>query len=260
MSSIGWHPANFESALRIIESGSPLILNGLRTIIRVEGYLSCPPPSRDPTGTYRIIDRQGEFIFQRRSSDGRWEAVDPNSLISLDRTKAQKFDILDSPTLLESDLTEAKGVMGTALVYLDIDDFKKLNTRFSETTVDLTVLPEFQKLITDFVAGHGFAYAEGGDEVILLFPNTGHRAGVAFCEDLRELIRTRSFDVDDEVVGITISIGVTHDAGGKVEDLQQRANEAKNHSKKHGKNCTSIFEESSARCVLLPKDAASTQS
>jgi len=71
----------------------------------------------------------------------------------LKRELEQKFGILFSAAQEQRDLdlwaTEAAGVPGYAigLVFLDIDDFKRLNSAFTESIVDRTVLPAFPRLV-----------------------------------------------------------------------------------------------------------------
>jgi hypothetical protein len=54
-------------------------------------------------------------------------------------------------------------LLGAALIYLDIDHFKAVNTKLTERVVDKTLLPQFQRLVWNAAAGHGFAYDEGVD-------------------------------------------------------------------------------------------------
>lgn len=52
------------------------------------------------------------------------------------REKHQKFEILDSPALLAADLSKPCGILGRAVLYIDLDDFKAINTQLTETVVD----------------------------------------------------------------------------------------------------------------------------
>jgi diguanylate cyclase (GGDEF)-like protein len=155
------------------------------------------------------------------------------------RALDQKFGILDGPQLLRPDLAAAHGRLGTALVYLDIDHFKQLNTRFTETLVDKTVLPQFQRLIVEAAKGHGHAYAECGDEVTVLLDNFCESMATAFALALPALIRTARFEVNGQPVTLTISAGVA--AGGNPQDLPERANLAKQHAKENGRDCVSVW-------------------
>jgi len=108
--------------------------------------------------------------------------------------------------------------------------------------VDRTVLPQFQRLIADAVAGHGYVYAEGGDEVIVLCPNLSSRSSRTLAQDLVEAVRSTQFRVGDVPVRLTISAGVA--SGVSPEDVQalpERANVAKKFSKEQGRDRASFW-------------------
>ncbi len=153
------------------------------------------------------------------------------------RAKDQKFGILDVPTLLAEDLRSARGMFGVALVYLDIDHFKGLNTKYTERVIDRTVLPQFQGLIADAVVGHGYAYAEGGDEMVILLPNFSAGMAAAFMADLLDFIRRVPFQVENGTETITVSAGLA--IASSIRDLPHladRANEAKRDAKDQGRD------------------------
>jgi diguanylate cyclase (GGDEF)-like protein len=161
------------------------------------------------------------------------------------RALDQKFGILDGPQLLRQDLAAARGRLGVALVYLDVDHFKQLNTRFTETLVDKTVLPQLQRLIVEVCKGHGRAYAEGGDEVTVLLDNFSQSMAAAFAVALAEAIRSARFEVEAQPVTLTISAGVA--ASENLRDfpsLPERANLAKQYAKEHGRDCVSVWSPS----------------
>jgi diguanylate cyclase (GGDEF)-like protein len=168
------------------------------------------------------------------------------------RAKGEKFGILDSPKLLSHDLASSAGVMGTACIYVDIDSFKALNTRYSETVVDRDILPPFQRLLSNSVEGVGFAYAEGGDEVTVLLPNATAEMAAAWCVGFRSLLQERVFSTGDSQVHLTVSVGLSHvESGGDRSALRQQANLAMRKAKELGKDrvCTYSAEGSSASVV-----------
>lgn len=89
----------------------------------------------------------------------------------------EKFHVLRSSSTFSRDLTfhrkrcELRGVP-LAVAFLDIDDFKKFNSKLTEPTVDRDVLPPFLRAIEAAVYCRGFAYQEGGDEYLLILPNS----------------------------------------------------------------------------------------
>lgn len=109
-----------------------------------------------------------------RASDGQAPVPEPCTGPIL-RTKHEKFRILDSPQLVLDDVLRSGGIFGVAVLYADVDHFKPLNTKYTERVIDQTVLPELQRLIAASVEHHGYAYAEGGDEMVIVLPNTSPR-------------------------------------------------------------------------------------
>jgi diguanylate cyclase (GGDEF)-like protein len=167
------------------------------------------------------------------------------------RTRDQKFGILDAPSLLESDVQQSVGLLGSALVYLDIDHFKQVNTKFTERVVDKTILPQFQRLVAEATEGHGHAYAEGGDEVVILLPNFSFSMAVSFVADLLTLVRSTQFMVESQRESLTISAGVaTTSVPEEAVLLPERANLAKRDAKERGRDRASVW--TSAGCRPAP--------
>jgi diguanylate cyclase (GGDEF)-like protein len=157
----------------------------------------------------------------------------------LRRPKHEKFGILDSPTLLMADLHETCAYSGTILLFLDVDGFKTFNTKFTERVVDATLLPELQRSVLAFLGSHGFVYAEGGDEIVVLLANSTMEMGIAFAEALRNHIASIRFKVSNEEVALTVSIGMTSSMKvDTVDSLPELANKAKAEAKVRGKNRT----------------------
>jgi len=171
-----------------------------------------------------------------RASDGQAPVPEPCSG-PLHRTKHEKFAILDSPRLLASDLENSIGTFGASVLYLDIDHFKALNTKHTERVIDKTVLPSFQTLVATAVERHGFAYAEDGDEVVILLPNTSLSLAAAFAEELRYRIERHLFAIEGDGARITVSIGLASSTSSLTQ-LTEWANLAKAEAKQRGRNRT----------------------
>ena len=125
----------------------------------------------------------------------------------------EKFHILEAPTLLLPDLAYYRArcalrSCGVAVAYLDVDDFKSYNTRYSETRVDRDLLPTLMEAIEAQVFAHGHAYRFGGDEYAMLLPNIARGAAIRFLLELQARLAAT------EYVGIehppTVSIGLCH--------------------------------------------------
>jgi diguanylate cyclase (GGDEF)-like protein len=171
-----------------------------------------------------------------RPSDGQVPVPEPCSG-PLQRTKHEKFAILDSPRLLQGDLENSGGTFGVSVLYLDIDHFKALNTKYTERVIDQTVLPSFQALVAAAVQRHGFAYAEGGDEVVIVLPNTSTSLAAAFAEELRHRLEDQVFAIESAIARITVSIGLASSTSTPAQ-LTEWANLAKAEAKQRGRNRT----------------------
>jgi GGDEF domain-containing protein len=97
----------------------------------------------------------------------------------LERELEQKFGILFSAAQEQRDFevwaSDAAGVSGYAIgvIFLDIDDFKRLNSAFTESVVDHAILPHFQQLLRKLTLHRGAAYRHGGEEIVVMLPNCG---------------------------------------------------------------------------------------
>jgi len=150
------------------------------------------------------------------------------------REREQKFGILSSPGQAERDFktwTEANRQFDrpVAIIFLDIDHFKALNTKFTETTVDEAILGPFQQLLVRICSGRGEAYRHGGDEFLVLLRNCGLREAGEFAERLRTTLAEASFPVGEEAVRVTISAGAASwpAHGDLYRDVLRAANVAK---------------------------------
>jgi diguanylate cyclase (GGDEF)-like protein len=182
----------------------------------------------------------------------RW--TDPVSDLRPRREKQQKFGILDSPTLLTSDLQQQSGVFGTALVYLDLDNFKAINTHLTEVVVDEVVLPPLHALLGAQADSIGHAYAEGGDEFIFLLPNFSEQMAVAFAEEVRRHIEAVRLKGPAAAIRLSASLGVAHATQtADLSDIRKRANEAKRFVKQHGKNGIAVWRVSAPEIIADDK-------
>lgn len=90
---------------------------------------------------------------------------------------------------------------GYALVMIDIDQFKKINDSLGHNFGDL-VLKRLAGILTHAVGSDGIAYRIGGDEFVMIVPNSRVRE---LCEQIRRNVRCED--------RYTISQGVLLDMG-----------------------------------------------
>jgi diguanylate cyclase (GGDEF)-like protein len=137
-------------------------------------------------------------------------------------------------------VSQAAEVTGysVGVIFLDVDGFKQLNTTFTESIVDRTLLTELQRLVAGLCLHRGAAYRYGGEELLILLPNCPLDEAAAFAQKVRAQIATNTFRVQEQTVRITVSIGVAvwplH--GNTLATVIERANREERAAKEEGKN------------------------
>jgi two-component system, cell cycle response regulator len=111
------------------------------------------------------------------------------------------------------------------LIRIDIDHFKTINDTRGHQGGD-RVLAEVARRLAGALRGGDELARWGGDEFVVLLPNT-ERAGIArAAERLRAAVAEGPVALEGGDVGVTISIGWAHWAGDTASDLLLRADRA----------------------------------
>ncbi len=132
-----------------------------------------------------------------------------------------------------------------ALFLGDIDDFRKINNTFGHQTGD-RVLAGIAGLMKQAVEGVGFVGRWGGEEFVVLVPNTDEQTALAIAELIRRSVQDYIFRTNEgQEVRATISTGVAlfpRDAGDIVA-LVKQADRAAYLAKRMGKNRVCLYED-----------------
>ena len=161
----------------------------------------------------------------------------------------EKFGILQASSRFLPDLAfyrQECGLRGNSLsaAFVDVDDFKAMNTLYSETKVDRDILPPLMFAVEAHVNARGHAYKQGGDEYIVLLPNAGRAEAVAILSSLQAKVLALSFGplITEK---ITTSIGlctIGDDCHLTDREVLEAMNRAEAHAKKNDKNCIVTYE------------------
>ncbi|HSC18129.1 MAG TPA: PleD family two-component system response regulator [Rhizomicrobium sp.] len=126
-----------------------------------------------------------------------------------------------------------------AFLIMDIDHFKSVNDTYGHDAGD-EVLREFAKRIGANVRGMDLACRYGGEEFVVVMPDTDMAVAATIAERLRRGVEMTPFPISREPgkLNVTISIGIAEleAGGGTAEALLHRADQALYRAKREGRN------------------------
>jgi len=129
-----------------------------------------------------------------------------------------------------------------SLLILDIDNFKKINDSYTHVIGDL-VIKFLVETVQKIDINIGCFARLGGEEFIILLPETELNQGLIIAETIRKTISKQALINDSLVIDFTVSIGVAsyQESDTSLEMIIQRADNALYQAKQQGRNrvCTS---------------------
>jgi diguanylate cyclase (GGDEF)-like protein len=123
------------------------------------------------------------------------------------------------------------------VVMVDLDRFKAINDTHGHQTGD-AVLVELARRLTEATRDVDLVARFGGEEFILLLPNTTSAGARTVGEKVRERIGDEPFMVDDLALDVTVSVGVASypEHGSTVKELVAAADGALYRAKAGGRD------------------------
>jgi len=126
-----------------------------------------------------------------------------------------------------------------AFLIMDIDHFKAVNDSHGHDIGD-EVLREFANRISANIRGIDLACRYGGEEFVVVMPDTDVEFAHTIAERLRKSVETTPIEISraPDALNITISIGiaVSQGEGDNAEKLLHRADQALYRAKREGRN------------------------
>ncbi|MEX2137546.1 MAG: diguanylate cyclase [Chloroflexota bacterium] len=127
-----------------------------------------------------------------------------------------------------------------SVAFIDIDRFKPINDTYGHHTGD-AVLQEIASLIGDNIRGSDLFGRYGGEEFMLILPETTPEEATVLAEHLRQLVMDHPLSTaPGQGLKVTISIGVAGDVGSQLQAdrLVDQADAAMYAAKSLGRNRT----------------------
>ena len=148
----------------------------------------------------------------------------------------RRFFIDSSKTVLELAKRERTPL---SLMMIDIDKFKNVNDTYGHQVGD-EVLKLLAKIMKSRQRKSDMSCRYGGEEFIVLLPNTSIEEAESVAEELRESVEQSHFELSmKESVKFTISIGLSTvqlENEGSIEKVLKRADDALYEAKESGRN------------------------
>lgn len=148
----------------------------------------------------------------------------------------------------------------TALMMIDLDYFKQVNDRFGHE-VGNQVLKLTAKLIGKATRQLDIQCRYGDEEFVVILPSTNLLLARQVAERLRKLIAAAEIKIDEEILRVTASLGISvrlSRDSGNAATLIKEADEALYQAKENGRNqvCFKSSEDAEREVVNLDEKAA----
>jgi diguanylate cyclase (GGDEF)-like protein len=124
-----------------------------------------------------------------------------------------------------------------SLLILDLDHFKQINDNYGHLTGD-QILINFTLAIQNYLRSSDYFGRYGGEEFVILLPETDQADALKIAQDICDLIAHLSIPTEKGNLNITVSIGVAvfRPQDTRIEDIFDRADQCLYQAKALGRN------------------------
>lgn len=145
----------------------------------------------------------------------------------------------DGTIAKETSMMKQEGY-SSCLILIDIDHFKKVNDAHGHPTGD-SILIEFGRLLKKHLSIYDTVCRLGGEEFLILLPQTKLEEAIATAERLRAFVESNDFCVCGQRLRITASFGVSKlCAGDGLINQYTDVDNAVYLAKQSGRNCVKV--------------------
>ncbi len=255
----------------VAKTGKPAIVNDVDrdarfqkrfdelTLFQTRSVLCAPLVSRGHTiGVVEILNREARSRFTQRDLKLLLTLVEP-AAIALENAilfqRTERLAVTDDLTKLYNS-RYLNGYLGKeisranrrgtslALIFLDLDGFKTVNDRHGHLCGSRTLF-EVGSILRGSVREEEVVSRYGGDEFVVVLPDTDASGAVRSAERIRQALRAHGFLKDlGHNVHLTASLGVScyPQHGSTPQDLIQKADQAMYSVKEQGKDAVELAE------------------
>ncbi|WP_245323970.1 putative bifunctional diguanylate cyclase/phosphodiesterase [Bradyrhizobium stylosanthis] len=230
-----------EQDRRVVDSGTPMVLEGHSLEIGVKGHdrlvNSRKLLVRDGSGAPQYLVGVIEDVTERITNEARISHLAHHDALT-DLPNRSAFN-----AALDERLERAQeGSTSFAVLSLDLDRFKEVNDVFGHPVGDMLMRAAAERIAAE--ADDAFVARIGGDEFMILMPEDARREDVlTLAERLVEVIG-KELEIDDYLsqVGVSVGIAVYPDDGVDAATLLANADSALYRAKREGRGRVCFFE------------------
>lgn len=125
-----------------------------------------------------------------------------------------------------------------SLILVDIDHFKEVNDIYGHQTGDI-ILKEFAALLTENIRETDFLGRCGGENSLIICPNTEGNGAFTLAENLRKVVKSTTFSI---IGSKTSSFSVSEYSYGEcIEESFKHVYDALYRAKEEGRNRVVLF-------------------
>ncbi len=139
-----------------------------------------------------------------------------------------------------------------SILFFDLDDFKKVNDTFGHLAGD-DALKNVARVVMEEIRTIDVASRYGGEEIVVVLPETGKAAAFVVGERIREKVENLKLNYKGQIINLTISGGIATlpiDASD-TKNLIANADIAVYKAKETGKNNVVIYSENKRRFIRV---------
>lgn len=247
---------------RVMESRKPVILSDFmmedENLYGIEGQsnsLMCVPlvMKESAFGVIYVTNKEGAELFEK-------EDLDVLSILAtyvasvLDQAKLYNLATTDELTGLytrryyvqrigEEFRRTIRYQRHLSLIVIDIDHFKNINDEYGHLAGDEVLRQLSQRIVRHTRQGVDIAVRYGGEEFVIILPETHLHGAKVAAERLRRDIERQLITFDGHTLKLTISLGVSSfpENGSEIQELFNHADHALYASKNEGRNRVTTF-------------------
>jgi len=160
---------------------------------------------------------------------------------SLTKVMSRKTFLTNTQTIYE---LIQRDKLSLAMLYIDIDNFKKINDTYGHSIGDV-VLRDFGYILKELKRRSDLVGRLGGEEFAFILPETNMKGATNFADNLRNIVNNKIVKYDNISISYTISIGVSvfnNNNQVNLDELTKQSDEALYIAKHSGKDSTIIYE------------------